>query len=196
MTLVPPSPDESQRVPPAPTTAYAVPSPPTSGSAWTGPPGSPTSARAQARSRPSWVAWTALGLSALTFLMATSIGILYAVDRLSSADPVSSSAQSGQGDGGDGDAGDAPYDAGYPAWGQAELTDGGAIGADALATSVEQAIIDTFENGLVVNDLTCSPIAAARKDVISTCSGEIEDIEAFVVVYLIDDDGSFVATVY
>ena len=190
MTLVPPSAGEPRHLPPEPS-AYAVPSPPTAGSAWSGPPGSPMSAPAQPRSRPSWVAWTALGLSALTFLLATSIGILYAADRLSSDGPVSSAVQPDEGE-----EGEEPYDAGYPAWGQVEVADGGAISAGALAASVREAIVDSFEEGLVVSDLTCSAIDAPRKDVVSTCSGEIEDLEAFVVVYLTDAYGSFVATVY
>lgn len=156
---------------------YAVQPPPV--------PGAPTPVASRG-SRPSWVAWTALGLSAVSFLVATSIGILYAADALS--------------DGGAAAEEGLYYDAGLPAWGVVELSPTGQATERALTDSVEEALVSGIEafDGTAedLGDVFCEALAAPRKNSVGTCSAIVQDTESTVVLVFTDDEGSFLATMY
>ncbi|MFC7485144.1 hypothetical protein ACOCJ7_01355 [Knoellia sp. CPCC 206453] len=178
MTLTPPSAGDPYRVPSAPP-AYAVPSPPAAAadSPWSGPPQAPPTA---GRAHPSWVAWTALALSALTFLITMSIGIIYAVERL----------------GGSGSSEDFFYDAGMPSWGSVDLAPSGAATELALTNSVTEALVDGLEDGIPVEEVFCEPLPAPKKDTVATCSALVDELDSTVVLFFLDDDGGYLATLY
>ncbi len=176
MTVTPPSAGDPYRVPSAPP-AYAVPSPSAVGSPWSGP---PQTASNSGGSRPSWVAWTALGLSALTFLITMSIGIIYAAERL----------------GGSGSSEEFFYDAGMPSWGTVDLTPTGAATDVALTSSVTEALVDGLEDGIPVEDVFCDALPAPKKDTVATCSALVDELDSTVVLFFLDDDGGYLATLY
>ena len=155
-------------------------------------PAAPAPAATTSR-RPSWVAWTALALSALSFLLAASVGILYAVDRFGGG--------SSAGDASQDDAG-YYYDAGLPAWGRIELSPTGAATELALNHGVKGAFEEAFAEGLegeeapVMDEVFCEPLAKVAKDVVTTCATTVDDYESTVVLYFTADDGTFLATLY
>jgi hypothetical protein len=174
MTVIPPSAGDQYRVPSAPP-AYAVPSPSADGSPWSGPPQEPSG---PGRARPSWVAWTALGLSALSFLIAMSIGIIYAAERLG------------------GSSEEFYYDAGMPSWGSVDLTPSGAATDIALTDSVTDALVEGLEDGVPVEDVYCEALPGPKKDTVATCSALVDELDSTVVLFFLDDEGGYLATLY
>lgn len=195
MTIPPPSVGDPNRVPAAPL-PYAAASPPEVVAPWAGSPagqqgvppqvapwaGSPgtlgTPTPAPASARPSWVAWTALGLSALAFLLATAIGILYAADRFG------------------GSLNETFYDAGTPTWGAVDLTETGAVTDRALTDSVTEAVIDVLGDGVPIENVLCEALPAPRTNSVATCSALIDKLDSTVVLFFTDDSGSYLATIY
>ena len=176
MTLTPPSAGDPYRVPSAPP-AYAVSSPPEAGSPWSA---QPETSPGPGRARPSWVAWTALGLSALTFLATMSLGIVYAADRLGSSGPSEGFY----------------YDAGMPSWGQVDLAPSGAATDIALSDSVTEALVDGLEDGVPVEDVYCEALPGPKKDTVATCSVLVDEVDSTVVLFFLDDEGGYLATLY
>ncbi|WP_106298957.1 hypothetical protein [Knoellia remsis] len=121
----------------------------------------------------------ALGVSALSFLIALSVGVLFAADRV--------------GSGGDEVWG---YDAGLPAWGEVELTPTGAVTDRTFTDSVETAVVDVLEDGTPVEDLLCEALPAPRKDTVTSCGAVIDGFDTTIVVLFLDDNGGFMATLY
>lgn len=165
-----------------PQSAYAVPP-----HVPLGGPATPPAGARESR-RPSWVAWTALGLSALSFVVATSVGVVLAAQTLS------------------GDSSEEPleeglyYDAGMPVWGEVALAPSGAATERILTDSLEEALrtgIEDYDGSADdIGDVYCEALTAPRKDSVATCSATIADVESTVVLFFTDDDGSYVATVY
>ncbi|MEO7268623.1 MAG: hypothetical protein ABIW49_05395 [Knoellia sp.] len=174
MTLTPLSAGDPFRMPSA-SPAYAVPSAPAAGSPWSGP---PQESPGPGRARPSWVAWTALGLSALSFLITMSIGIVYAADRLG------------------GSSEEFYYDAGMPSWGAVDLTPTGAATDIALTDSVTDALVEGLEDGVPVEDVFCEALPGPKKDTVATCSALVDELDSTVVLFFLDDDGGYLATLY
>lgn len=174
MSLTPPpsgaSPDPSWASA-SPRPSYAVQPPPA--------PGAPLSAASPMR-RPSWVAWAALGLSALSFLVATSVGILHTVDRFG---PSASSEEW-------------VWDAGLPAWGEVELTPTGATTDRALTDAVTDALVEVLEDGVRVENVLCEALPGPKKDTVATCSALVDEYDSTIVVFFTDDRGRFLATLY
>ena len=140
-------------------------------------------------SRPSWVAWTALALSAATLLLTMALGIVYTVDRVSGA---SSSALADE---------EGPYyDAGMPSWGQVTLSPTGQATERALTDSVEQALRQGFEDfdndPDQLEDVSCAALPAPRKDTVATCSVTAVGVDSTVVLFFTDDDGSYLTTLF
>lgn len=181
MTLTTPSAGDQYRVPSAPP-AYAGPPPSLGAAPWpAGPgahglPGGPVPARA----RPSWVAWAALGLSALSFFIATSIGIIYAADRLGASESSE----------------EYFYDAGQPSWGTVDLAPSGAATELALNNGVAQALQDSFEEGVPIEEVYCEPLPAPKRDTVTSCSVLVDEIDSTVVLLFLNDKGAFLATLY
>lgn len=164
-------------------TPYAGPHP-----AWTGGPvpspgPGPSPAQPPAKPGPSWVAWLALALSALAFVVATTVGILYAVHSVGPDRPSSASGE------------EFFYDAGLPAWGSVDLTPTGAVTDRALTDAVDVAYGDS-DDGIAMQDLLCEALPAPRKDTVTTCSATVDDLESTIVVFFTDDRGTFLATLY
>ena len=166
-------------VPASPAAPHAAPHPGYAGPPQLAAPGGP-------RSRPSWVAWTALGLSALSFVVASSVGILYAVNSFAG--------ESQSGNGG------LFYDAGLPSWGSVDLTPSGQATERALTDSVEEALkngIQDFDGSAEdVTDTFCEAVSAPKKDSVATCSAMVQDTDATVVLFFTDNEGSYLATLY
>ncbi|GAA4118096.1 hypothetical protein GCM10022415_16600 [Knoellia locipacati] len=137
--------------------------------------------------RPSWVAWTALALSAAAFVVATGVGIVYAANTLSdgSAD--------GSGEG-------LFYDAGMPVWGTVELAPSGAATERILTDSLEDALrtgIEDFDGSAEdISDVYCEALTAPRTNSVATCVASVQDVETTVVLVFLDDEGGYLATVY
>lgn len=150
------------------------------------PPSAPLSPPA---SRPSWVSWTALGLSALSFIIATSVGIIYAADRFGSTGSTGSSS---------GD--ESMYDAGLPSWGTVPLTPSGQATDVALTDSLEEALqtgIEDFGGAAEdVEDVFCEALPAPKKDSVGTCSVTVQGVDSTVVLFFTDNDGNYLATLY
>ncbi|WP_353952263.1 hypothetical protein V6K52_02125 [Knoellia sp. S7-12] len=191
MTFTPPTPGEPQRAPSAPM-PYAAHSPAVAGPPGSGqpvsPPTPPQGSPGHARARPSWVAWTALGLSALSFLIATSIGIIYAAHSLSGTE----GSQGSEGEG-------LYYDAGMPSWGSVDLSATGQAEKRSLTDSVEEALkqgIEDFDgNADDISNVSCEGLAP-KKDSVATCSVTVQDYDSTVVLFFLDDDGGYLATLY
>lgn len=196
MTVPPPSADDPYRVPSA-FPAYAGPSPSEAGAPWPagqggqggfsglggfGGPGAP----GPAKSRPSWVAWVALGLSALSFVLATSIGIIYAANTLSASD------------GPDGEG--LYYDAGMPSWGSVELTDTGDVEEFTLTESLDRYLKEGIEEfggrPEDISDITCEALVQPKKNSVGTCSVVVQDVDSTVVLFFLNDQGAYLATLY
>ena len=139
--------------------------------------------------RPSWVAWTALVLSAATFLLTMSIGIVYAVDRISGGGSSTLADDEGP-----------YYDAGMPSWGKVVLSPTGQATERALTDSVEEALrvgFEDFDNDPdEIEDVYCAALPAPKKDTVATCSVTAVDVESTVVLFFTDDDGSYLTTLF
>lgn len=135
------------------------------------------------RARPSWVAWTALALSATSLLVATSVGIVYAANTLS-----------------DGEDEGLFYDAGMPVWGTVELSPTGAATERTLTDSLEEALrtgIQDFDGSAEdIGDVHCEALAAPRRNSVGVCGATVQDVETTVVLVFTDDEGGYLATVY
>jgi len=138
--------------------------------------------------RPSWVAWTALALSAAAFVVATSVGVVYAANTLS------------DGGSGDGSGEGLFYDAGMPVWGTVELAPSGAATERILTDSLEEALrtgIEDFEGSAEdISDVYCEALTAPRTNSVATCVATVQDVETTVVLVFLDDEGGYLATVY
>ncbi|MFC7490241.1 MULTISPECIES: hypothetical protein [unclassified Knoellia] len=137
--------------------------------------------------RPAWVAWTALALSALSFVIATSIGILYAVDRFSESVPSPAPSSSDE---------ELLYDAGFPAWGTVDIAPSGAVTEIALNNAVTDALTEALDDESTVNDVFCDALLAPKKDLVTTCSVSVDEYDSTVVLFFVDTEGDFLATLY
>ena len=139
--------------------------------------------------RPSWVAWAALALSVTTFLLTVSIGIIYAVDRISGPGPSALADEDGP-----------YYDAGMPSWGSVVLSPTGQATERALTDSVEEALrtgFEDFDNDPdEIQDVFCEALPAPKKDTVATCSVTAVDVDSTVVLFFTDDRGSFLTALY
>ncbi|KGN29838.1 hypothetical protein N802_10440 [Knoellia sinensis KCTC 19936] len=134
------------------------------------------------------MAWLALGLSALSFLIATSVAILYAADRLSDDAPLESAESYSL------------YDAGLPAWGTVGLTTTGRASKGMVEGSVERALQGAVEDfGGSADDITgvrCKDLANVKQDSVASCSLMIQDYPGTAVLTFLDDNGSYLVTLY
>lgn len=139
--------------------------------------------------RPSWVAWTALALSAATLLLTMALGIVYAVDRISGGSSSAFADEEGP-----------YYDAGMPSWGQVVLSPTGQATERALTDSVEEALRQGFEDfdndPDELEDVYCAALPAPKKDTVATCSVTAVGVDSTVVLVFTDDDGGYLTTLY
>ncbi|EAQ00734.1 hypothetical protein JNB_11184 [Janibacter sp. HTCC2649] len=126
------------------------------------------------------MAWTALGLSALSFLITMSIGIIYAADRLGSS----------------GSSEDFYYDAGMPSWGSVDLAPSGAATELALTSSVTDALYEALDDGVPVDEVFCEALPGPKKDTVATCSALVDELDSTIVLVFLDNEGGYLATLY
>ena len=190
MSIQPPSSGDPRGVPSAPS-VYAVPSSFPPGAPWSGPPVASTSPM-PTRAGTSWVAWLALGLSALALVVAMSAGVVYAANSLSAGNAVEGAGAL------DGEV--LYYDAGMPSWGSVELTDTGDVEEFTLEQSVEKYVNEGLEefggDAGEASEVDCEALVQPKKDSVGTCSLVVQDVDSTVVLFFLNDQGAYLATLY